>query len=80
LREQDLVATVVIQHGTSNYLLPVTADFAAHTRKPDAEQLAHFVATLQRRGRARIELRVTIEQGARVAVDFIGRYVVILRR
>lgn len=80
LREMGIAATVVIQHCTSNYLLPVTADFSARCRKPDAVQLALFEATLRRRGKARIELHVTIEQAGRIAVDFTGRYVVIARR
>lgn len=80
LRELGIAATVVIQHSTSNYLLPVTSDFSARCRKPDAEQLALFAATLRRRGKARIELHVSIEQDGRVAVDFSGRYVVIARQ
>ena len=80
LRELDIAATVVIQHSTSSYLLPVTLDFVACCRKPDAEQLALFEATLRRRGKARIELQVRVEQNGRVAVDFTGRYVVIARQ
>lgn len=80
LRELDIAATVVIQHCACSYVLPVTSDFSARCRKPDADQLALFEATLRRRGKARIELHVTIEQEGRVAVDFIGRYVVIARR
>lgn len=80
LRELDIPATVVIQHSASSYLLPVTADFTACCGKPEPDQLALFEATLRRRGKARIELHVTIEQEGRVAVDFIGRYVVIARR
>lgn len=77
LHELAVAATVVIQHSATSYLLPVTMDFAAHCSKPDAQQLALFEATLRRRGRARIELHVVIEQEGHVAVEFTGRYVVI---
>lgn len=77
LRELELAATVVIQHSATSYLLPVTSDFAACCRKPEAEQIRLFEATLRRRGRARIELHVVVEQEGRIAVDFTGRYVVI---
>ncbi|HLZ23726.1 MAG TPA: thioesterase domain-containing protein [Ktedonobacterales bacterium] len=76
LKERDIPATIVIQESTSRYLSPVRDDFTAHCRKPSEARLAAFETTLRRRGKARLELHVQIGDGATLAMDFTGRYVV----
>jgi thioesterase domain-containing protein len=78
LREQDLRGTIVIHESSTQYRLPVREDFAATCRKPDAQQLAQFAATLRRKGKARLALSVEIGDGEQVAMSFSGRYVVLL--
>ena len=75
LEEEGLQAEIVIQDSTIAYRLPVTNDFAATCCKPDAEQVARFIASLRQRGRARISLTARIVEDGREAVTFQGRYV-----
>lgn len=75
LRENRLSARIVIQDSTCDYLLPVTSDFSARCRKPEAIQIEKLVRTLQKKGRARLELSASIFQNQQLAVSFKGRYV-----
>lgn len=76
LTERGLRGTIVIQENTTRYLLPVSNDFAATCRLPPAHEAERFVAGLQRRGKARLSLAVSILDGeGRVAVAFTGAYV-----
>lgn len=80
LKELGMTAVIVIQDSSSNYLRPVTGDFAASCYKPDQGQLAKLKNMLKKKGVARLELRAEIRQGQDVAVAFKGRYVVYLKR
>jgi thioesterase domain-containing protein len=75
LKEERLAAKIVIQDSTINYLLPVTKDFVACCRKPDAAQLTRFTNMLKRKGKARLELEAEIREEEQLAVAFKGRYV-----
>ncbi len=78
LQELEIPARVVIQDSTCNYLRPVSNDFSAHCRKPDAAQIDKMAEALKKRGRARIELNVEVRSTTGVAVAFTGRYVLML--
>lgn len=87
LRERCLSGTVVIHESGAHYRLPVDGDFVAVCHAPAAAQLDAFVATLRRRGKARLALTIEIRQdgdggsdGAPVAVAFSGSYVALLDR
>jgi thioesterase domain-containing protein len=70
-------ARVVIQHGATDYLAPITGRFAA-TCRTDAAGWQRFDAALLRKGRARIDLVADVEcQGEDVA-RFRGTYVAIV--
>jgi thioesterase domain-containing protein len=75
LREYQLSASIVIQDSECNYLLPVTSDFSACCQKPEPVQLEKLVSTLQKKGKARVELQASIFQNQQLAVSFKGRYV-----
>jgi thioesterase domain-containing protein len=75
LRENYLPAGIVIQDCKCDYLLPVTSDFSACCRKPEGVQIEKMVQTLQKKGKARLELSATIFQDQQLAVSFTGRYV-----
>ena len=77
LRERDILAHVVIQDSSVRYLRPVTGDFEARCDPPGEGPVSHLVETLERRGRGRIELTVTVRDRAGPAVAFKGRYVVL---
>ena len=75
LDEAQLPAKIVIQDSAIQYLQPITWDFTASCCLPEEPQVARFLATLQRRGRARLELHAEIWKADSLAVTFTGRYV-----
>jgi len=75
LQERGIQAQVVIQSAQTDYLLPVTQDFTARAAAPPSQLLQKCLRTLERYGRSRIELAVSIEQGEIEAVRLRGTYV-----
>ena len=75
LKELDITGTIVIQDSASRYRRPVTRDFTALCRKPDAVQLDQFARMLREKGRARLELQATIHEQEALVMSFEGRYV-----
>ena len=75
LREYQLSAHIVIQDSECNYLVPVTGDFSASCQRPEPLQIEKLIATLQKKGKARVEFQASIVQQQQVAVSFKGRYV-----
>ena len=75
LAEAGLDKHIVIQEGAIRYLRPVADDLLAECRI-DPEQLAHFMRTLAKHGRARLALDVSLRTEGQPAVEFAGRYVV----
>jgi len=69
-----LTGKIVVQDSTIQYLKSVAGDFTASCRKPD--QLERLLMTLQRKGKARVELAVEIREAGSTAVAFTGRYVI----
>jgi thioesterase domain-containing protein len=78
LKELDLAATIVIQDSASHYRRPVTRDFTAICSRPGAEQVELFARMLREKGRARLELQVTIHERDVLVMSFHGRYVALL--
>jgi thioesterase domain-containing protein len=70
-------ARVVIQHGETDYRLPIRGAFSATCGLDDEAAWDRFLATLARRSRARIELAATVESKGRVVAEFRARYVAI---
>jgi thioesterase domain-containing protein len=66
---------VVIQDASIEYRHPVTADFTVECALPGTSEVAHFLATLRERGRARLALRATVRSAEQEQVAFRGRYV-----
>jgi len=68
---------IVIQEGQISYPLPVTGAAIAVCEAPDEKVWERFVATFQRRGRARLNLhtRVCNAGSEEAAVQFSGQYV-----
>jgi thioesterase domain-containing protein len=66
---------VVIQHGTTDYLRPIRGEFTATCRVDDERAWERFLRTLERFGRARIELDATVRSGGEVVAEFRGTYV-----
>lgn len=68
-------AHVVVQRGTTDYLYPVRGEIRAVCRQPEESRLAEFKARFQKTGKARIDLKVTVEEEGRVCVAFEGTFV-----
>lgn len=75
VRDGERPITVVIQESSVRYLAPVTQDMQAHCPLPPAAEVEKFLHTLERKGRARLELEATIDADAETAVRFHGRFV-----
>ena len=78
LKELHIAATIVIQDSASHYRRPVTRDFTAICYRPGREQVEQFARALREKGRARLELAVTISERAVLVMSFQGRYVALL--
>jgi thioesterase domain-containing protein len=78
LQEYHLQGEIIIQDSSCKYIHPVKCDFSACCYRPDSSELDRFDKMLRTRGRGRLELKADIVEGERVAVSFIGRYVVLL--
>lgn len=68
---------IVIQEGQISYPLPVTGPAIAECAPPEDKTWERFIATYQRRGRARLTLRTQVFNAgsAEPAVKFNGQYV-----
>lgn len=75
LRAQEVSARVVIQDSSIVYEKPVTSDFQATCRSPEAAAVARFLRAVGRRGRGRLMLQVLVSDAAGAAAAFRGRYV-----
>ncbi|HEY8900174.1 MAG TPA: YiiD C-terminal domain-containing protein [Chthoniobacterales bacterium] len=71
----DRDSHVVIRDSAMRYLRPVRGDLRARCHRPGEDVLAEFRGTYFRTGRARLGLRVTIDDGGELAADFHGTYV-----
>lgn len=73
----DRDAHVVIRDSQMGFRHPVTGTLRAVCPQPDETELKKFRARFARAGKARITLRVTLEENERVCVSFTGTYVAI---
>ena len=79
LEETGHSATIVIQHSRMEYKAAVEGDIRARCDGASERNLDRFLRTLDRRGRARIDLDVTVDGADDPAAVFTGSYVVITR-
>ncbi|MGH8437969.1 MAG: YiiD C-terminal domain-containing protein [Pseudomonas sp.] len=68
---------IVIQEGQISYPLPVTGAAIAVCAAPEEKVWERFIATYQRRGRARLNLHTRVSNAGsdEAAVQFSGQYV-----
>lgn len=71
----DPHAHIVIRESTIRYDRPVRGDLRAVCCSPGAEVLARFRQDFARKGKARLTLEATIEDGGETAVSFRGVFV-----
>lgn len=70
-------AHIVIRESTIRYEKAVTGELRAICHAPAPDKLARFRRDFARKGKARLSLLATIEQGTEVAVTFTGIFVAI---
>lgn len=77
LELEDRAAHVVIAESSLSYRRPVKGDIRAVCRRPDEAALASFKAAYAQKGKARIDLKVTVETeaGGEAALEFRGSFV-----
>ncbi len=68
---------IVIQSSYVHYDAPIDGAFEAVAREPDPAEWDRFIRTLDRRGKARVEITVDLEQDGRIAGGLTGAYVVV---
>ncbi|MHB8456030.1 MAG: YiiD C-terminal domain-containing protein [Acidiferrobacterales bacterium] len=74
-RTLQLDCDIVIQEGAVSYLKPITRDFNAVCPLPEVVEWIRFKTMLVRKGKARIALPASIQQGPDLALRFRGIYV-----
>ncbi|WP_417227747.1 YiiD C-terminal domain-containing protein [Amphritea sp.] len=79
LREQGRDCDVMIRDSQLKYLAPVLGDFTATTTLPEQAELDGFIAYMDSKGRARLNLDVEVRQGNKVAMTLAGAYVAVER-
>ena len=66
---------MVVNEAHMRYLRPVTGTLTACCEAPPVETLQKFLDTLQRRGKARIELKAAMLQDGRLCAEYTGSFV-----
>jgi thioesterase domain-containing protein len=74
VEREGLDCYVVIQRSAIAFDRPLTADLEATCEAPAPERLARFFETFRRHGRARLEMRVTVEHAGLTVARFEGAY------
>jgi thioesterase domain-containing protein len=75
LELRDTESHIVIRDSSIHYDRPVRGDLRAVCARPDEETLEAFRRGFQQKGRARIALSATIDDGGVTAVRFRGTFV-----
>ncbi len=79
LRERGIAGDIVLQDSSVKYLRPVTSDFAAEASHPDDDTLRALYRTIERRGKGRLKLTISLSDLEGIKVVFTGRYVIASR-
>ena len=77
LRERGIEARLVIQRSEFDFEEPVHGDFVATSTLPEPTDWQRFLATLQRRRRARVSVRGEIQSATGTGGTYEGVYVAI---
>lgn len=74
LQAAGVPGRLVIRRNTMEYEQPITGEFTARARLEHPERWAAFIATLTRRGRARVGVVAHLEQDGRPVGRFSGEF------
>ena len=76
LELDDRAIHIVISESKMLFRRPVAGEIRAVCRRPDFASLTNFKENLAEKGKARLQLEVTIETEGEIAATFAGTYVV----
>jgi thioesterase domain-containing protein len=74
-KDREMSTRILVQKSTTDYLLPIEAEFSATATCPPAAELEAFIETLKRKRRARMELTTRVMSRHMVAATHTGLYV-----
>jgi thioesterase domain-containing protein len=77
MRERTVPPNIVISKSSIEYTHPVQASFSAELRPPSDAQIRSFIDSFDRRGSARIELKVDVLCQGEEAALFTGVFVAV---
>ena len=77
LDHEQRPARLVIQRCSMEYLQPIDAEFAAVSTLAAGEDWSRFLAGIERKGRARIAVRVDLDSRDRRVGEFTGEFVAV---
>ena len=81
LRRAGLDADVYVADSTLRYRSPVYVDLVATAQTAEAAEWGPFIKTFAQRGRARVSLVASVDDGAGgAAAEFSGRYAALARQ
>ena len=72
---RDTAAHVVVAESAMRFLSPIRETIRAVCVKPDPQELGAFRSTLSAKGKAKIALRVRVEEHGSVAAEFQATFV-----
>lgn len=79
LEIQEMPADIVIRESSIRFLHPIRTVIRAICARPEAAHLRAFHETLRAKGKARITLRVRVEENETVAAELEGTFVALRR-
>ena len=77
---QEEEADVVIRESSIRFLHPIRTTIRAVCPRPDPAELQAFGASLRAKGKARITLRVRVEESGLIAAELVGTFVALRQR
>lgn len=79
LELRDSAAEVVVAESSIKFRAPILETICAICTAPAPAELASFKATFAAKGKARLSLKVRVEENGAVAAEFAGTFVAIRR-
>lgn len=70
---------IVIVSSHVDYVLPVTTDLIAECKAPAPESWASFLKMLDRKGKARLQLKATLFQDGKLCLDYEGTFAALIK-
>ena len=80
LDEFGVPAEVVVQRQSSEFLRPVKSHFKVETTPVSEKNVARFLLTLSKKGKARLRLKAQVKAEKKICTRYEGDYVAIRRK